>query len=290
MSARIEFEQQQGVARITIHHPKRFNAMSRNMWRELKSVFEAIGHDSALRCVLISGRGVHFCAGGDISEYADFRFDEASLREFHEVDVWGGLQAMLACDVPIVAKIRGNCMGAGVEIACCCDIRLAAQSAKFGAPIARLGFPMAPREAALVMSELGAMTARQMLLTAAVLDAPDLATRGFLTAVVADDDLAAHAQVTVQRILALAPQAARLNKQTFRALNHALALMDKAQKAINSDSFPVVDGGFQEVPSVNAAGHGPTLAELIEQAYTYADSAEHREGIAAFLHKRPPVF
>jgi enoyl-CoA hydratase len=290
MSARIEFEQQQGVARITIHHPKRFNAMSRNMWRELKSVFESIACDTALRCVLISGRGAHFCAGGDISEYADFRFHEATLREFHEVEVWGGLQAMLACDVPIVAKIRGNCMGAGVEIASCCDIRLAAKSAKFGAPIARLGFPMAPREAALVTSELGAMTARQMLLTAAVLDAPELATRGFLTAVVADDDLAAEAQVTVQRILALAPQAARLNKQTFRVLNHALDLMDKANKAINSDSFQVVDGGFQEVPSVNAAGHGPTLAELIEQAYTYADSAEHREGIAAFLHKRPPVF
>jgi len=290
MTAHIAYEQQQGVARVTIHHPKRFNAMSRSMWRELKSVFEAIASDAALRCVLISGCGAHFCAGGDISEYADFRFHEATLREFHEVDVWGGLQAMLSCDVPIVAKIRGNCMGAGVEIASCCDIRLAAQSAKFGAPIARLGFPMAPREAALITSELGAMTARQMLLTAAVLDAPELAARGFLTSVVADDDLAAHAQVTLQRILALAPQAARLNKQTFRALNQALALMNKAQVATNSEVDCGVGTGSHGASQVHSTGLPAAVNDLMEHAYAYADSAEHREGIAAFLHKRPPVF
>jgi len=290
MTAHIDYEQQQGVARVTIHHPKRFNAMSRGMWRELKSVFEAIARDAALRCVLISGRGAHFCAGGDISEYADFRFHEASLREFHELEVWGGLQAMLACDVPIVAKIRGNCMGAGVEMASCCDIRLAAQSARFGAPIARLGFPMAPREAALITSELGVMTARQMLLTAAVLDAPELAARGFLTAVVADDELAALAQVTLQRILALAPQAARLNKQTFRALNQALALMDTALPATNNIDFQgagVAPGAALPAPT---PGHGAALAALAAQAYRYADSAEHREGIDAFVQKRPPDF
>ncbi len=290
MTAHIEFERLQGVARVTIHHPKRFNAMSRSMWRELTSVFEAIARDAALRCVLISGRGAHFCAGGDISEYADFRFQEDTLREFHEVDVWGGLQAMLACDVPIVAKIRGNCMGAGVEIASCCDIRLAAQSAKFGAPIARLGFPMAPREAALITSELGAMTARQMLLTGAVLDAPELAARGFLTSVVADDDLAAHAQVTLQRMLALAPQAARLNKQTLRALNHALALIDKAQPATNSKVSPDAAGRPQQALPANLAGDNSALTAFVEQAYTYADSAEHREGVTAFVQKRPPDF
>jgi enoyl-CoA hydratase/carnithine racemase len=71
---------------------------------------------------------------------------------------------MLRCDVPVVAQIEGNCMGAGVEIACCCDIRTAGASAKFGAPIARLGFPMAPREAKLVSDALGGLTAREMLL------------------------------------------------------------------------------------------------------------------------------
>ena len=82
-------------------------------------------------------------------------------------------------------------MGAGVEIASCCDIRVAGASAKFGAPIARLGFPMAPREAKLVSEALGGLTAREMLLEAAVLDAPTLLLRGFLNGVLTDADVAA---------------------------------------------------------------------------------------------------
>ena len=272
MPAKIQFEQKSGVAHVTLNYPKRFNAMTRAMWRELREVFEHIGQSTAVRCVHLAGHGAHFCAGGDISEYASFRYEEASLRAFHEEDVWGALSAMLACDVPIVAQIAGNCMGAGVEIASCCDIRLAAESAQFGAPIARLGFPMAPREAALVTREVGGTTARQMLLEAAVFSAPEMLQRNFLSRVVADVDLTTLAQASVQRICQLAPQAARLNKQTFRALNQAIALMDKAQEATNLIAF--------ETP----------LKTLMGTAYAYADSAEQREGITAFLDKRPPRF
>ena len=272
MPARIEFHQAQTVAQVTLSYPKRFNAMSRAMWRELRSVFEAIQASQDVRCVLIFGHGAHFCAGGDISEYASFRFEEASLRAFHEEDVWGALNAMLACDVPIVAQIAGNCMGAGVEIASCCDIRLAAESAQFGAPIARLGFPMAPREAALVGREVGLVTARQMLLEAAVFSAPEMLQRGFLSRVVADVDLPTLAHSTVQRITTLAPQAARSNKQTLRALNMPPALIYKGRIAMNSDDS------------------GDVWQQLVSGAYAYADSAEQREGITAFLEKRPPVF
>ncbi len=276
MTAHIEFHQEQALARVHVRYPERFNAMSRAMWLELRAVFESIQSSNDLRCVLFSGDGPHFCAGGDISEYASFRFQEHTLREFHEVDVWTGLNAMLACEVPIVAEIRGNCMGAGVLLASCCDIRLCAASAKFGAPIGKLGFPMAPREIALMSRELGVMTVRQMLLEASVLDAPALAQRGFLTRVVADDALADHALATVQRMLALAPQAARLNKRLIRALNSAPALMDKALTATNNEA--------DQDPCP-----GPQVAAL-DAAYAYADSAEHREGIAAFLEKRPPAF
>lgn len=272
MPPRIEFQKVQDVAYVTLRYPKRFNAMSRSMWCELRSLFESIQRATDVRCVLISGYGNHFCAGGDISEYAGFRFQESSLREFHEVEVWGALQAMLDCDVPIVAQIAGNCMGAGVEIASCCDIRLAAQSAQFGAPIARLGFPMAPREAALVSRELGLVTARQMLLEAAVFSATEMLQRGFLSRVVADVDVAALAQATVQRIAKLAPQAARMNKQTFRALNIPLALAGEAQDASHTIACK---GDFED---------------FLAQAYRYAESAEQREGISAFLEKREPLF
>lgn len=89
MPPSIHFEQREGVAHVTLHYPKRFNAMSRAMWRQLRSCFESIQCSADVRCVLISGSGAHFCAGGDISEYTGFRFQEDSLRDFHENDVWG---------------------------------------------------------------------------------------------------------------------------------------------------------------------------------------------------------
>jgi enoyl-CoA hydratase/carnithine racemase len=258
LSGKISLEILGSQARVTLSNPGKFNAMSRVMWRELRAAFEGIQQRSDIHCVLIQGENGNFCAGGDISEYAGFRFEEASLRDFHENDVWGGLQAMLDCDVPIVAQIEGNCMGAGVEIASCCDIRIAADSARFGAPIAKLGFPMAPREAALVMRAVGELTAREMLLSAAVLGADEMKQRGFLNQVVAAVEVSAAALECIRRISQLAPRAARLNKASFRALAH--------------------------VVSTQAA------TELIANAYDYAASDEHREGIAAFIEKRTAQF
>ena len=242
------------AATVRLSHPGKFNAMSRAMWRQLQDAFERLQHDTEVRCVLLRGDEGQFCAGGDISEYAGFRFEEASLRSFHEDDVWGALQALLACDLPVIAQIDGHCMGAGMEIASACDIRIAGASARFGAPIAKLGFPMAPREAALIARVAGDLTAREMLLEAAVLSAPVMLQRGFLNRVVADDKVASDAQDTVRRIAALAPQAARVNKQTLRSLT------------------------------------GVSLATDDASAYIYADSAEHREGVAAFVEKRRPRF
>ncbi len=125
-------------------------------------------------------------------------------------------------------------MGAGVEIASCCDIRIAASTARFGAPIAKLGFPMAPREAQLVVGAVGESTAREMLLEAATFSAGDMLARGFLSRVVESDLLAADALGTACRIAALAPGAARLNKQTLRALETAQTLAGTAQAAIEA--------------------------------------------------------
>ena len=102
-----------------------------------------------------------------------------------------------------------------------------------------------------------------MLLEAAVLDAPMMLVRGFLNSVMADAEVAGEALTRAHRIAALAPQAARLNKQTFRALKRPHA---------------ITDGSFYAIESI------------VSQAYAYADSAEHREGIGAFLDKRKPVF
>ena len=254
------------VATVTLRNPGRLNAMTRAMWRALRAAFEGLSADASLRCVIVRGEGGTFCAGGDISEYPAFRYDAASLRAFHEDEVWGALAALLACPVPLVAQIEGACMGAGLEIASCCDIRLAGAGATFGAPIARLGFPMAPREAALVRGAIGEVLARDMLLAAGVHGAQRLYEAGFLLRVLPDAELPAACLQHAQRIATLAPQAARLNKATFLALSRALAPIDASQGAA-----------------------GP-IADMLRSAYDYADSSEHCEGIGAFLAKRAPNF
>ncbi len=263
MGAAVQVQIDHAVAYVTLSAPKRMNAMSRQMWRDLAEVFRGLNRDANLRCVLVRGEGAHFCAGGDISEYAEFRFQEASLRAFHEQDVWGGLQSMLDCDLPVLAQIAGNCVGAGVEIACCCDIRLAARGSRFGAPIGKLGFPMAPREAALVLREAGVASLRQMLLGASFIEADVLQQRGFLHGVFESDSLDQEVGSVLHRVLSLAPQAARMNKRMLRTLH----------------PLPWETNDSQQ-----------RLAELLGDAYAYAESAEHREGVQAFLDKRPAVF
>ena len=244
------------VAHVTLRNPARLNAMSRAMWRELRGAFERAHADATLRCVVLRGEASHFCSGGDISEYPAFRFDLNALRAFHEDDVWGGLQAMLDCDVPVIACIEGSCMGAGVEMAACCDLRLATTDARFGAPIGRLGFPMAPRELQVVAREAGLSTARQLLLEGALLEAGELLARGFVHHICDSAEIYGLMQGAVQRVCALAPEAARLNKQTLRAL------------AAGPEAFEA----------------------LCRDAYAYAASDEHREGVESFLAKRKAAF
>jgi enoyl-CoA hydratase len=165
--------------------------------------------------------------------------------------------------VPIVAQIEGNCMGAGVEIASCCDIRMAGAVRALRRADCAPGFSDGAARGAAGGEALGELTAREMLLEAAVLDAPRCWLRGFLNRVLPMPTWPAEALARARRIAALAPQAARLNKQTLRALNQ-----------LNPSEL----------------GHRMLWKHSNQSAYAYADSAEHREGIAAFLGKRKPVF
>jgi enoyl-CoA hydratase len=246
------------IARVTLANPGKHNAIDVAMWRELRAVFErlqGLAEGDAPRAVIVCGEGGQFASGGDIAEFAGFRFDELRLHDFHEHIVAPALQALLACDIPVVAQIEGACIGGGLEIAACCDIRIAGTSSRFGAPIARLGFPMAPGELELLSRAVPASLLSEMLLEARLLDAEEALRRGLVHGVVADSEVATHALQRAGQIAALSPQAARINKRTLRQI---------------------------------AAG-GPSAAER-RAHFSYADSAEHREGISAFLEKRPPHF
>jgi enoyl-CoA hydratase len=273
MSGTVALTQSGSIATLTLTSPGKRNAMSRAMWQQLRSAIDSclrpIDKDLApIRCIIVRGEAGHFCAGGDISEYPDFRFNEETLRAFHENLVAPALHALLACDVLLVAQIEGNCMGGGLEIAACCDIRIAGQGATFGAPIAKLGMSMAPKELAIVLRAAGEATVREMLLEARIFNAEQMQQRGFVQRLVADDTVVADVQATAQRMCALSPQAARLNKQALRQfflLNSPIVLVNRTQAATN------------------------TIA-IENNPYAYADSPEHVEGITAFLEKRSPQF
>ena len=224
------------------------------------------------RCILYAEREAYPCA------VLEARMEEGSLAaapiwcgDFTELRVEqfrGVVDCVVAgfpCqDLSVAGKragLDGQRSGLFFEV-----VRIAADSARFGAPIARLGFPMAPREAALVAQAAGSTVARAMLLAAEVFDAPAMLGHGFLTRVCMAAELGSAGHELAVRIAGLAPQAARLNKQTLRRLNEPVAPAEYAHIA----------------PDL--------IASELRSPYAYADSAEHREGIAAFLDKRKPVF
>ena len=260
MSGSVDFRPDDGdrIARVVLDNAGKINAIDIAMWHELRGVFDALQAmpaDVAPRAVIVAGAGGNFASGGDIVEFASFRFDEARLREFHEQIVEPALQAMLACDIPVFAQIDGACIGGGFEMAACCDIRICGEASRFGAPIARLGFPMAPSELALIARVAGPAVLREMLLEARLLDAARALQLGLVHAVIVDAEVGAATLQRARHAAALSPQAARINKRTLRQL---------------------------------AAG-GPTTAER-HAHFGYAASAEHREGVTAFIEKRPPQF
>jgi len=258
MAGHILLEPLGELARVTLANPDKLNAIDVAMWRELRAAFErlrALPAADAPHAVIVCGAGDQFASGGDIAEFAGFRFDEARLADFHENVVAPALHAVLDCDIPTFAEIAGACIGGGLEIAACCDIRVCGVSSRFGAPIARLGFPMAPGELQVLSRVVAAPVLREMLLEARLLDADAAFRHGLVHEVAPDDRVAAVVARRAGRLAALSPQAARLNKRTLRQI---------------------------------AAG-GPDARER-RAHFAYADSAQHREGVTAFIEKRPPRF
>ena len=249
----------QGIARLVISHPGKLNALNVTMWRELREHLAAVrAAPKPPRVIVVQGEGGTFVAGGDIEEFPQFRFNAQTLAAFHEDVVAPALQALLDCEVPLVAQIEGACVGGGLEIAACCDIRICGAGSRFGVPIAKLGFPMAPLEVEIVARVVGETCLRELLLEARVLGAEEARERGLITRIVADAQVAAEARQSAERIAVLSPQAMRLNKRALRRF-------------------------------ANVA-HPVSTREERDAHYAYAPSEEHREGLAAFNEKRPARF
>lgn len=253
----VQLERVGPIVSITLSNAARRNAISVAMWRALRTYFEDLSCDTSIRCVIVRGAGGHFSGGADIEEFPAERSSLVALRHYHEEIIAPALSALTHCIHPMVAAIEGMCVGGGLEIAGRCDLRISAKSAKLGVPITRLGFPMAPDELAGLLGLVGPAIALELLLEGALLGAEEARLKGLVTRVVADAKLTIEVQATAERIARGAPLAARSNKSLIRRLSAVAQALTPAERA---------------------------------EAFAYADSHDHREGVAAFLEGRAPTF
>ncbi|WP_368639440.1 enoyl-CoA hydratase-related protein [Castellaniella ginsengisoli] len=256
-AGRVRVRTEGAVATVTLDHPGRLNAITVAMWGELADAFGRLSADRDLRCVIVRGAGGHFAAGADIREFPQVRADADRVMAYHRHTIAPALRAVAECLHPVVAAIEGVCVGGGLEIASRCDLRLAARGARFGAPINRLGFPMAPDEMRGLLELAGRAVTLEILLEGRVFDADEAWTKGLLTRVVAAEALESELSATVARLCAGAPRAARLNKWTAARL---------------------------------CGGAAPLSDAEWRACFAYADGPDHRQGVQAFLQGDDPVF
>lgn len=245
------------VATVTLSNPDKLNAVCHAMWVELATAMQALAGDPDLRCIILRGAGSEaFAAGGDLEEFATRRDTLERALAYHEGAVAPALRAIADCPVPTVALIHGACVGGGLEIACCCDLRIAGESARFGAPINRLGFSMYPGEMEMVLRVASPAVATEILLEGRLLDAQDAFAKGLLTRVVPDAQVDDESYACARRIAGGAPLVARWHKQWLRRVQSGRPLNEGEQRA----------------------------------AFAFLTTDDYREGLAAFLEKRRPSF
>ncbi len=242
MSGEIQVTRTGTTATVALSNPEKLNALTVAMWRDLATVMQQLSADDELRCVVLRGAGTTaFAAGADIAEFAQVRDTAAQGKVYHRELVFGALRAVGDCRHPTVAMIHGACAGGGLELACQCDLRIAGHSAKFGVPINRLGFAIAWDELNALLPLVGRAVALEILVEGRVWDATEAQTKGLLTRLVSDADLAAETAASVQRIVAGAPLVARWHKQFIRRLTPQPAPLSAAEIDANFDYFNTED-------------------------------------------------
>ena len=257
MPGEILFSQEAGIATLTLSNPDKLNAVDADMWRALQRSMSAINGDPGVRCVVLRGAGDKaFAAGGDIEEFLTVRATVDDALHYHEGLVAAALDAIRACPVPTVAMIQGACIGGGLEIAGCCDIRIAGESSRFGAPINKLGFSMYPGEMAGLLELVGPAVLLEILLEGRVMNGREALAKGLVARVVADDQVEREAMAAARRIADGAPLVNRIHKRMIRRVE-------------------------QEAP-IDAID--------VAESYSVYGSEDFRIGVAAFLAKKKPEF
>ena len=252
----LRYEVAEAVATITLDRPEARNALDATLKRELLAAIRAAGRDRAVRVIVLTGAGSAFCAGQDLRETTGPDAPPLStvLRETYNPLIL----AMRRLDKPIVAAVNGVAAGAGMALALACDLRIAADGASFVLAFGRVGLVPDSGSTWFLPRLVGPARAAELALVGDPLSAADAERWGLVSRVVPAAELAAEARTLALRLAAGAPQAIALTK---RALNRSLE-----------------------------AGLAGQLEDEAALQGIAGRTADHREGVAAFLEKRPPRF
>ena len=241
-----------GIAWVSLNRPEKRNAVTYEMWLRLAEICNDAATDSAVRVLVVSGGGDHFCAGADVSGLGGTSSSDYSAAN-EAAD-----RALTSFPKPSIAFIRGSCVGGGAQIATACDLRIADTTARFGITPARLGILYPPFAIERTVRIIGAPAAKHFLYSAEIVDADRSLRIGLIDELLAPDDARS-----------------RLDEFTTLIASQRSLLTQMASKAMVDDT--VVHGSVRQ----------ETLDRWNERV---GESSDAKEGIAAFLERRAPNF
>lgn len=248
---RLDRDPDRGVATITLDVPGKFNRLPIRARDQLGALFAELGEDAAVQVVVLTGAGGTFTAGGDIGGFLE------ADPEYLSKLAWN-VAAPERCPKPVIAKLRGYCLGVGLELALACDFRLAADDVQLGLPEVGLGMIPGSGGTQRLARLVGLGRAKEVIMRRRRIDAEQALAWGLVSEVVPAEELDAAVDRVIDDLSQLSPLALRMAK---RVLNH------------------VYDGPLHLGLEVEGLAYG-----LLRSSHDF------REGVQAFVEKRPPRF
>lgn len=247
-----------GLAWMILRNPARLNAVRFEMWEAIPELIGTLGADRDVRVIVMRGAGTEaFASGADISEFATHRKDPASAAAYEQIN-GRAFTALMACEKPLVAMIHGVCIGGGLALAACADLRVAADDARLALPPARLGLGYAYSGVERIVSLVGPSAASEIIFTARQYAASEALRIGLVNQVIAKADLESFTLRYAEGIAENAPL-------TIRAAKRAIAETQRDPKERDVDA----------------------VKRLVAACFA---SSDYAEGVRAFLEKRRPQF
>ncbi len=231
------------IATVVLNRPEKLNALTRSMWQRLGEAIAGLSAEDDIRCIVVRGAGEKaFAPGNDISEFETERANVEQARAYG-TDMHRTLAAFEQCRHPLVAMIKGICVGGGLEIAANCDLRICGESSRFGAPVNKLGLVMAHAEMRGLLGLVGRAAALEILLEGRVFGAHEARDKGLVTRIVPDDMVEEEAHATARRIAEGAPLVARWHKKFAARLADARPLseaeIDEGYACFGTEDFRI---------------------------------------------------